>query len=89
MPHISTPPSNQHVRLHSTATFTCNATSNAVLTYYWSKNGSVVQSSAGQVLNIQDVRVSDSGHYQCHAHNEDATANSSTAELLGMNICLN
>ena len=72
------------MRLNSTATFTCNATGNGILNYDWSKDGSVVQSSAGQVLNIQDVRLSDSGHYQCHVRNEDGlTANSSTAEILG------
>ena len=73
------------MRLHSTATFTCNATGNGVLTYYWSKDGSIIQSSTDQVLNIQDVSVSDSGYYQCHIKSENnITANSSTAELLGI-----
>ena len=73
------------MRLHSTARFTCNATGNGILTYYWSKDKNITQTSTGQVLNIQDVRVSDSGHYQCHVKSEDdITANSSAAELLGI-----
>ena len=87
LPKFLTQPSEQHVGLHSTAKFTCIATGNGTLTYYWSKDGSVVQSSAVQVLNIQNVSVSDSGHYQCHVRNKDGLiANSSTAELLGKNI---
>ena len=65
--------------------FICNATGNGILTYYWSKDNNITQTRTGQVLNIQDVRVSDSGHYQCHVNSEDdITANSSTAELLGI-----
>ena len=87
LPDIHTHPSDQHVRLHSTARFNCTATGNGTLTYYWSKDGSVIPNNNRQVLNIQNIRMKNSGLYQCHVRNEDGlTQNSTRAELLGMNL---
>ena len=84
LPIIHTHPSDQHVRLHSTARFNCNAIGNGTLTYSWSKGGIKIRDNA-QHIEIKDVQVSNSGIYQCHVRNQDnLIAASMTAQLLGM-----
>jgi len=91
LPKINNHPSNQHVRMNSTASFNCGATGVGILTYYWSKDGIIINKNTlnnnTQELIIQNAGVKDSGLYQCHVKNEDdLIANSSTAELLGIKL---
>ena len=69
-------------------TLSCNATGDPVLTISWTRNGSLVTTSArisfsddNKKLTIMNVNRTDSGEYRCVARNRVGSYTSNAANL--------
>ena len=87
-PSITTDPQGDTVREGENVTLFCNATGDPVLTISWTRNGSLVVTSArisfsddNEKLTITNVSRTDSGEYLCVAENRVGSDTSNAAKL--------
>ena len=87
-PSITTHPQGDTVREGEKVTLFCNATGDPVLTISWTRNGSLVNTSArisfsddSKKLTIMNVNRTDSGEYRCVARNRVGSNISDAAKL--------
>ena len=80
-------PLSQSVCESSNVSFTIAATGTPPLTYQWSQNGSVVNTSTGNIsgavvtFTLTNISVSNAGSYTCLISNSNGNASSTTAIL--------
>lgn len=78
---IVTQPSNQSAEPGDTVVFSVAAIGAAPLAYQWSKDGGVIPGATGQVLELTDVQVADSGNYTVTVTDTSGSVTSSPATL--------
>ena len=81
-PLITLQPTNQTLPAGYAATFTLGALGSPPLSYYWSRNGTLISGATSASYSTNDVQVSDSGsQFSCVVSNAYGTTNSQVATL--------
>ena len=75
------PPSSVVTAIDSTVTLRCNAISDVPVSYYWSKDGSIIDGINSNTLTLQVDSMNDEGSYVCHATNHISVTQSAASNL--------
>jgi hypothetical protein len=81
-PSIATQPANQTVTTGASITLSVTATGTSVLSYQWTKNGTVIAGATGASYSIGSVQLSDAGLYAVTITDSTGSATSNNATLI-------
>ena len=81
-PNITEHPQSTVVTtINSTITLRCNAFSDVLVSYSWSKDGSTIDGTNSNTLTLQVDSLNDEGSYVCHAINHISVTQSAASNL--------